>query len=262
MDKFKKFDDIDIFPDVKIEPDIQDIIEEQPSSPEPRPERRENDEIFKDKGPVIVDEIKTEIDGDTADTMASEAMEILEPVKKRGRGKDKQKRKINQSQAQKDALARGRKNRWEKDKAHRIAYREQEAKKEEKKEALYQKDLEKELETKKEEERKRTIELKITKKPVLQQCHRPGRPNSIPDDFGTFCDYMDRYKQSRKSAKNQAHPNKMVNKNLLPRAPMVSAPRTLDQKKTNQILMDPNYAMNMLGARARKSQFKDPFSRF
>lgn len=257
MDKFKKHDDIDIFPDVRIEPDISEIIEAKPPTPPPQP-RREHDEIFKNKTPIISEDVSPPVEGDKEDEMVNE---ILPPPKRKGRGKDKTKRKIKQSQAQKDALARGRKNRWEKDKAHKEAYEAQEAKKAEKakKEEQSRKDLELQSETKIIEEPTPTIELQIERKPDLKQCHKPGRPNSIPSDFDTFCSYMDRYKTSRKSAK-QVHPNKMVNKDLLPRAPMVSAPRTNNQRQTTNIL-DPNFAMKMLGARSNRSRFKDPFSR-
>ena len=250
MDKFKKFDNIDIFPDVEIIPDIQDIVDE-PTPVEPTI-RRENNEIFKDSKPVVSEDRPSEIEGDTEDAMVNE---ILPPPKRKGRGKDKVKRVIKQSQAQKDALARGRKNRWEKDRAHRAAYAEQEKKK------VIQLEADRvELIARKLADSQKKIELVKEEKPVSLQTHKPGRPNSIPSDFSTFCDYMDRYKTSRSNAKAQAHPNKMVNKNLLPRAPMISAPRTNSRPQTTNVL-DSNYAINMLGAQRRRNNFKDPFNR-
>ncbi len=91
-------------------------------------------------------------------------------------------------------------------------------------------------------------------------------PKSI-NDFDTFCDYMDKYNQQRNKQKN-IHPNKMVNKNLLPRPPLIPNQKNQVHKIKKQVpviekprnIYDPNYALNMLTNRRNTNRFKDPFN--
>ena len=76
--------------------------------------------------------------------------------------------------------------------------------------------------------------------------------------------------QQMGTANGEAHPNKIVKKNLLPRPPLIANEKnkvekikkkvSIMEKPTN--IYDPMYAINMLTNRGNsRSKFKDPFSR-
>jgi hypothetical protein len=264
MDKFQKFDEnIDIFPDVSIEP-IEELMEAEKEEDfeEPAPMVvRKQEEIFpslsnkkEEKAPVIVQDEPTVIEGDVPDKM-----EVVVP-KRKGRGKAKKPYNAKPRTAKQLAVL-------EKARLARKAKRE------------------------KEEKEKQNIKLDIkpvatptpppTPEPKPQPKPQPKTevkpeqkiPKSIPksiNDFDTFCAYMDKYNQQRNQRNQQKniHPNKMVNKNLLPRPPLIPNQKNQVEKikKTVPVIekpkniYDPNYALNMLTNRRNTNAYrKNPF---
>jgi hypothetical protein len=253
MDKYSKFDNIDIFPDISIDPveEIEELKTEE--KVEPAPIKREPADIFKqmeEKQPEISKDVPAVAIDDIPDEIINDA---IGPPKKRGRGKDKQKRKVGTTPKQLEGLAKARAARQVKLKFERenklTIEEDRKIKSDAKKKSILDK-LEKlrKIEEAEEEAKHRPVQLCPS---------RAGRPTSI-NDFDTFCSYMNKYKATRKPKVQiqTGHPNKMVNKNLLPRPPLIPAQRT--QPKN---VFDPNYAINMLSHGRNNNRFKDPFNR-
>jgi hypothetical protein len=263
MDKYKKYDEnIDIFPDVTIEA-VEQIPELSETKIEPRSTqpRRKDDDIFnsgtskpvkeeeEEEQPItiMIDE-PTEIINDQPDQM-----ETIDKPKRKGRGRAKKKY---------DAKPRTEKQLAVLEKA-RIARKT----KADKKKA--------DLEVKKQEIKptnSKPVNITITPKEIPQEVRQVIAPPKSINDYETFCDYMNKYNANRVqmvSAGEQSHPNKIVNRNLLPRPPLIpnaknnvekiKKPVETISKPTN--IYNPNYALNMLTNRRTTSRFKDPFSR-
>lgn len=260
MDKFQKYDEnADIFPDVSIEP-IEELMEaeneEDYEEPAPMVVRKQ-EEIFpslstkkEEKAPVIMQDEPTVIEGDTPDKM-----EVVEPVKRKGRGKAKKPYNAKPRTAKQLAVL---------EKARLARKAKREAK----------------------EKEKQNIKLDIKPvatptppptptqpKPQPKTEVKPEQKKMFPipksiNDFDTFCDYMDKYNQQRNKQKN-IHPNKMVNKNLLPRPPLIPNQKNPVHKIKKQVpviekprnIYSPDYALNMLTNRRNvNAQRKNPFS--
>ena len=261
MNKYEKYDDtLDIFPDVSIQPiesitGAEDEEEEEETTPHVR---REQEDIFATSGgkkqnkkietaPTIVEEEESIIIDDKPDKM-----EVIEP-KRKGRGKAIKKYNAKpRTEKQLAVLEKARLARAKK-RAEKDAIKMEISPKKEKQE---------EIKTKPIENKPTTMEVK--EKPVI--------PKNI-NDFDTFCDFMNRYNTNREQmsvAKDEAHPNKIVKKNLLPRPPLIPNEKNNVQKIKKKVevlakptnIYDPMYAINMLTNRKNpRNSFKDPFSR-
>ncbi len=267
MDKFQKFDEnIDIFPDVSIEP-IEELMEAENEEDfeEPAPMVvRKQEEIFpslsnkkEEKAPVIVQDEPTVIEGDVPDKM-----EVVVP-KRKGRGKAKKPYNAKPRTAKQLAVL-------EKARLARKAKRE----KQEKEKQNIKLDIKPTPTPPPTPEPK--PEVKPQPKPQPKTEVKPEQKKMFPipksiNDFDTFCDYMDKYNQQRNMRNQQKniHPNKMVNKNLLPRPPLIpnqknpvhKIKKTVPVMAKPKNIYDPNYALNMLTNRRNTNRFKDPFSR-
>ena len=257
MDKYKKYDeDLDIFPDVSIEP-IESITgadsEEEYEEPTPQV-RREQADIFAtsvgkkvnkkiEKQPTIAEEEESIIINDEPDKM-----ETVEP-KRKGRGKAI--KKYNTKPRTEKQLAV-----LEKARLARARKRELKA------------GIKMEISPKQEIKEEKTEQPLETAPTVVEEKQEKKIPKNI-NDFDTFCDFMNRYNSNRQqmgSASDEAHPNKLVKKNLLPRPPLIANPKNNVEKIKKKVavmekprnIYDPNYALNMLSNR-RTNKFKDPF---
>jgi len=268
MDKYKKFDEnIDIFPDVSIEP-VEDLppFGETKVETRPQPVRRQDNDIFntgsnpveqEEEPPTIIIDEPTEIINDLPDQM-----ETIDKPKRKGRGRAKKKY---------DAKPRTEKQLAVLEKA-RIARKKKADKKKE--------ELESKQKATQPVKQLPVIEPTIDKlvntntiaKETTQEVRKVLPPPKSINDYDTFCDYMNKYNANRVqmvSANDQSHPNKLVKKNLLPRPPLIPNPKNNVQKIKKPVetilkpanIYDPNYALNMLTNRRTTSRFKDPFSR-
>ena len=253
MDKYKKYDeDLDIFPDVSIEP-IESITgadsEEEYEEPTPQV-RREQADIFAtsvgkkvnkkiEKQPTIAEEEESIIINDEPDKM-----ETIEP-KRKGRGKALKKYNAKPRTEKQLAVL---------EKARLARARKRELKNTIKMEISPKQEI-------KEEKTEQPLETAPT---VVKEKEEKNINN-----FDTFCDFMNRYNSNRQqmgSASDEAHPNKLVKKNLLPRPPLIANPKNNVEKIKKKVaimekprnIYDPNYALNMLSNR-RSNKFKDPF---
>jgi len=261
MNKYEKYDSsLDIFPDVSIEP-IESItgVDSEEEEIETTPQvRREQEDIFTtsvgkkvnkkiEKQPTIAEEEESIIINDEPDKM-----ETIEP-KRKGRGKALKKYNA--------------KPRTEKQLAVLEKARLARAKKREEKKAIKMEISPKQ--DKKEEIKTKPIEIPT---PSVEVEEKPIIPKNI-NDFDTFCDFMNRYNNNRQqmgTANDEAHPNKLVKKNLLPRPPLIANEKNKVEKIKKKVaimekptnIYDPMYAINMLTNRgSSRSKFKDPFSR-
>jgi hypothetical protein len=261
MDKYKKYDeDLDIFPDVSIEP-IESITgadsEEEEIETTPQV-RREQEDIFTtsvgkklnkkiEKQPTIAEEEESIIINDEPDVM-----ETIEP-KRKGRGKALKKYNAKPRTEKQLAVL---------EKARLARAKKRELKAGIKMEISPKQEIKEEIKTK-------PIETAPT---IVEVEDKPKIPKNI-NDFDTFCDFMNRYNTNRKqmgTANSEAHPNKLVNKNLLPRPPLIANEKNKVEKIKKKVaimekptnIYDPMYAINMLTNRgSSRSKFKDPFSR-
>jgi hypothetical protein len=261
MDKYKKYDeDLDIFPDVSIEP-IESITgaESEEEYEETTPQvRREQEDIFAtsignkqnkkiEKQPTIAEEEESEIINDEPDKM-----ETVEP-KRKGRGKAI--KKYNTKPRTEKQLAV-----LEKARLARARKRELKA------------GIKMEISPKQEIKEEKTEQPLETVPTVMKEKQEKKIPKNI-NDFDTFCDFMNRYNTNRQqmgTANSEAHPNKLVKKNLLPRPPLIANEKNKVEKIKKKVaimekptnIYDPMYAINMLTNRgSSRSKFKDPFSR-
>ena len=261
MNKYAKYDSsLDIFPDVSIEP-IESIngVDSEEEEEETTPQvRREQEDIFTtsvgkklnkkvENQPTIAEEEESIIINDEPDKM-----ETIEP-KRKGRGKA-----IKKYNA---------KPRTEKQLAVLEKARLARAKKREEKKAIKM-----EISPKQDKKEEKTEQPLETVPTVMKEKQEKKIPKNI-NDFDTFCDFMNRYNTSTQqmgTGKDEAHPNKIVKKNLLPRPPLIANEKnkvekikkkvSIMEKPTN--IYDPMYAINMLSNRgSSRSRFKDPFSR-
>ena len=261
MNKYEKYDSsLDIFPDVSIEP-IESIngVDSEEEEIETTPQvRRGQEDIFTtdvgkkvnkklEKQPTIAEEEESIIINDEPDVM-----ETIEP-KRKGRGKALKKYNA--------------KPRTEKQLAVLEKARLARAKKREEKKTI-------KMEISPKQDKKEKIKTKPieTPTPPMEVKEKPIIHKNI-NDFDTFCEYMNKYNTNRQqmgTANGEAHPNKIVKKNLLPRPPLIANEKnkvekikkkvSIMEKPTN--IYDPMYAINMLTNRGNsRSKFKDPFSR-
>ena len=265
MDKFQKYDEnIDIFPDVSIEP-MEELMEaeneEDYEEPAPMVVRKQ-EEIFpslskkkEEKAPVIMQDEPTVIEGDTPDKM-----EVIEPVKRKGRGKAKKPYNAKPRTAKQLAVL---------EKARLARKAKREAKEKEKQ------NIKLDIKPVVTPTPPPTPEPKPQPKPQPKTEVKPEQKKMFPipksiNDFDTFCDYMDKYNQQRNQRNQQKniHPNKMVNKNLLPRPPLIPNQKNPVHKIKKQVpvmekpknIYNPNYALDMLTNRRNVNRFKDPFN--
>jgi hypothetical protein len=280
MDKFKKQDSH--FATINIMPDISKIVKPAVLSPP----KRDTSTIFKqdppkpkDKplrpldNPIISDEVESEIIDDTEDIIEDTPL-IPKPVRRRTKDKKPRKKTTRDLTEARENLARARLIKKEK----RINNLETKRKQAiiDKKQAVIDK-REKEAKditdaaqakidaAELEEWRKERNLKKATKQQKAVSEYVEKSTKNIVNNFETFCDYMTRYEKNKsenQNEKSQIHPNKMVNKNLLPRPPNIENVKTLTKReiaaiKTNKKLNDPMYAINMLTK--KKQLFKHRF---
>jgi len=269
MDKFKKQDSQ--YATINIMPDISKIVKPV----EETPTKRDASTIFKleppkpvDKPPrpldrpTISDEVESEIIDDTEDIIEDTPL-IPKPVRRRTKDKKPRKKTTRDITEARENLARARLIKKEKRINNLEAKRKQAII--DKKQAVIDK-REKEAQdivdaaqakidaAELEEWRKERNLKKATKQQKAVSEYVEKSTKNIVNNFETFCDYMTRYEKKKadnQNEKSQIHPNKMVNKNLLPRPPNIENVKTLTKKemaaiKTNKKLNDPMYAINML----------------
>jgi len=269
MDKYAKYDnDLDIFPDVSIEP-IESIIDAESEEEELETTpmvRREQEDIFatsvgnKKKiptnlPPTIMEDEPSEIINDEPDKM--------ETIDNKRKGRGKAKKKYNAKPRTEKQLAV-----LEKARLARAKKRELKNKDNTKKGINIKISPTTNINRDKIEEKKTKPIEKAT--PLMEVEKKQEIPKNI-NDFDTFCDYMNKYNANRQqieATKQEIHPNKIVKKNLLPRPPMIKNEKNNVEKIKKKVsimeqprnIYDPNYAINMLTNRS-KSRFKDPFNR-
>ena len=271
MDKYAKFDEnLDIFPDVSIEP-IEEVMEklneEEEEKTTPLPViKREQEDIFNgmnqkenkiiEKSPTIVEDEASEIINDIPDKM--------ETIDNKRKGRGKAKKKYNTKPRTEKQLAVLEKARL----ARKLKADKKKEEKEKKGINISISPTSNINRDKKEEEKK---ESSFITPPLMEVEKKREIPKSI-NDFDTFCEYMNKYNSNReqmRSAKEQSHPNKIVKKNLLPRPPMIKNEKNNVEKIKKKVsimeqprnIYDPNFAINMLTNKRASSRFKDPFSR-
>ena len=277
MDKYEKYDENrDIFPDITIVPDVESLIgnesEEEIEESQPSVRHAEKDIFKRQKPPTISKDEPSEPIEDKPDVVVNEV------IKRKGRGKDKKVRKnMPRTEAQLAGLAKAREEKAVKKKQFQEYLKKEkkikmEIQEKHKKDFLLEREQAKQVQAKQVEAKQVEAEQveQMTKPPkqvVKESVVKPVAPPPNINDFDTFCSFMNKYETAKniKSAHSQAHPNKMVSKNLLPRPPLEDNAKNIPKVKKHvqtiaKPVYDPLYAINMLG-RKRQQSFKDPFSR-
>jgi hypothetical protein len=289
MNKYKTPDrNYELYPDIEIVP-VENLKKKDSNlattEPTPKPERRATSDIFKAQksqetdnteldlpdSPVISEDVESEKIDDTADIIINESV-IKQPQKRRGKDKIKRNGGRPPSEKQLANLAKAREARrisQIRKKSEKILKTAADKRKKDREDAIDAANvLHDAQELQAFRDKKKDKHATARKKKVVEfiEEKQAMASQSMINNFDTFCNYMDRYESNKinknKEAREQVHPNKMINKHLLPRAPVVPNQKNevaeIVQQPRRRNIRDPLYAVNMLRA-TNRNNYKNQF---